>query len=299
PVAAGWNMIGSISAALPFSGVTSIPPGIVSSLLYAYTDGYHPTDTIRPGFGYWLRTSQPGVLVLGNGSSLVPKSGDGSFAGASKLSFSDVDGREQALYLLDGTSSPRDGALYALPPVPPSGGFDVRFASGRIAQSIGNTEFSPTTIIVSSAHYPLSVRWETTPAFSGVSLSIGTVKHSLGSSGEATVASANERLSIDAAAPANLPGGYALYDAYPNPFNPVATIRYRLPVRSRVYLAVYDILGQQIATLVNGLQAAGIQTAVWNSVQHASGVYVVRFEAGASDGSGSSARETMKIVLQK
>ncbi|MCW5897551.1 MAG: choice-of-anchor J domain-containing protein, partial [Bacteroidetes bacterium] len=87
-----------------------------------------------------------------------------------------------------------------------------------------------------------------------------------------------------------IPETYALMQNYPNPFNPTTTIQYALPTASTVSLKIYNILGQEVATLVDQVQTAGYHTAVWNGrnqygSQVATGVYFYRIEAKASDGS--------------
>ena len=69
-------------------------------------------------------------------------------------------------------------------------------------------------------------------------------------------------------------------ESYPNPFNPTSTIRYGLPTRSRVFLAVYNTLGQQIAVLVNKEQEAGYHDAKFNASALPSGVYYYRLQRG-------------------
>ncbi len=81
-----------------------------------------------------------------------------------------------------------------------------------------------------------------------------------------------------------LPNTYKLYQNYPNPFNPVTTILYDVPVKSKVTLKVYDILGREVATLVNKVQKAGSYKATFsahlNGKTLASGVYFYRIIAG-------------------
>jgi hypothetical protein len=72
------------------------------------------------------------------------------------------------------------------------------------------------------------------------------------------------------------PTKYALHHACPNPFNPTTTIRYDLPHASAVSLIVYDLLGQEVAKLVDGTLEPGHHQAQWNAHQVPSGVYIAR-----------------------
>ena len=75
-----------------------------------------------------------------------------------------------------------------------------------------------------------------------------------------------------------IPDRYELSQNYPNPFNPSTTIRYGLPKNSMVSLKVYNILGQQVAQLVDGPQYAGWQSVEWRA-DVSSGIYFYRIEA--------------------
>jgi len=79
---------------------------------------------------------------------------------------------------------------------------------------------------------------------------------------------------------AGLPKEFALSQNYPNPFNPTTLIKYDLPVDCQVRLDVYNVLGQRVATLVDGQQKAGYKVATWNAQDMASGIYFYRLKAG-------------------
>jgi hypothetical protein len=77
-------------------------------------------------------------------------------------------------------------------------------------------------------------------------------------------------------APTVLPSVFALHQNYPNPFNPVCTIRYDLPQASNVVLIVYDIIGREVARLVDGFMELGYHGVQWNGRDFASGIYIAR-----------------------
>lgn len=72
---------------------------------------------------------------------------------------------------------------------------------------------------------------------------------------------------------------FKLHQNYPNPFNPSTTIRYELPRRVRVVLKVFNLLGQEIATVVDGEKEAGRHELIWSAGRFASGVYLYRLQA--------------------
>jgi hypothetical protein len=96
----------------------------------------------------------------------------------------------------------------------------------------------------------------------------------------------------------NIPSSFYLYNNYPNPFNPSTTISWQMPEGSLVTLKVYDILGNEVASLVNGFQKAGVHSITFNTQNAAgsrnlsSGVYFYRLSAG-------NFVSTKKMVLVK
>jgi hypothetical protein len=79
---------------------------------------------------------------------------------------------------------------------------------------------------------------------------------------------------------AEVPREYSLQQNYPNPFNPSTTIRFELPHASRVSLKVYNLLGQEVVTLVDDEMQAGVYEVQFNAASLSSGMYVYRLRAG-------------------
>jgi hypothetical protein len=95
------------------------------------------------------------------------------------------------------------------------------------------------------------------------------------------------------------PSHYSLEQNYPNPFNPATVISYHLPagqaglpVSSLVTLKVYDLLGREVATLVNEKKDAGRYSVQWDATRFSSGVYFYTLQAGEY-------RDTKRMLLLK
>tara|TARA_B100000674_G_C37048116_1_gene561650 strand:- start:183 stop:497 length:315 start_codon:yes stop_codon:yes gene_type:complete len=93
------------------------------------------------------------------------------------------------------------------------------------------------------------------------------------------------------------PSNFKLFSAYPNPFNPVTTLRYDLPEDEFVNITIYDMLGNIINQLVNEDQNSGYKSIQWNATNNqgqsvSAGVYIYSIEAG-------DFRQTKKIILLK
>jgi parallel beta-helix repeat protein len=83
----------------------------------------------------------------------------------------------------------------------------------------------------------------------------------------------------------SLPVRYALHNNYPNPFNPITTLKYALKKEITVSIKIYDLLGKEVLTLVNENQSAGYKSVIWNGKDHSgnpvpSGIYICRMVSG-------------------
>ena len=83
----------------------------------------------------------------------------------------------------------------------------------------------------------------------------------------------------------HLPYILSLYPNYPNPFNPVTTLRYDLPENRLVNITIYDMLGREVKTLINQTQEAGFKSVIWNATNDfgkpvSAGIYLYQIQAG-------------------
>ena len=109
--------------------------------------------------------------------------------------------------------------------------------------------------------------------------------------------SCNESVQVSSNQTLDYPVIFKLNNCYPNPFNPVTTLRYDIPENGLVNITIYDMMGRQVKTLINGSQTAGYKTIQWNATNNvgqpvSAGLYLYTIQAG-------DFRETKKMILLK
>ncbi|NMB83330.1 MAG: T9SS type A sorting domain-containing protein [Ignavibacteria bacterium] len=92
--------------------------------------------------------------------------------------------------------------------------------------------------------------------------------------------------------PLSLPDKLLLFDNYPNPFNPTTTIRYQIPQDGHISIKVYDMLGREVAQLVNEVKRAGEYTVSFDGSKLSSGVYIYKLV-------GNNVNLSKKMILMK
>lgn len=104
----------------------------------------------------------------------------------------------------------------------------------------------------------------------------------------------NEVLSVNTAEikKGSSPTSFKVYNNYPNPFNPTTTIQFSVPYASDLEIAVYDILGRKLTTIVSGYYQQGTFSVQWNAEGYSSGIYYYTLRSG-------NYRETQKMIIQK
>jgi len=264
---AGWNLIGGYENIATVSAITTIPSGLQQGAVYGYSSGYTTPATMNPGYGYWIKLSAAGQIIL---PAALAK-GDGKVAEFfkedwGKIVLTDAAGISYTLYAVKGEV---DLDNYEMPPAPPTGMFDVRFGSNRIAEDINS---SVQSIDMSGVTYPLTVRVE------GMDMRLmdetgKTVNVNLKSGESVAINDATiEKLMVSGEL---VPTVYSLEQNYPNPFNPSTVIEFSLPENvNNVMLSIYNVLGEKVAELVNTGLTAGKYSYQWNAKNVATGMYI-------------------------
>ena len=262
----GWNLIGGYESIVSSANVTTNPPGLRTGLIYKYYGGYQPSSTMNPGFGYWIKLSGAGQIIIPE--TLAKGEGQNDFFPDDwgRIIITDAEGASYTLYSVKGEVNL---SQYELPPVLDEDLYDFRFSSGRIAEDLENGEH---TIQMRGIKYPIKVKVENL---------IITLQDDTGKKINVVLRNEEDVLindnSIDKLRVVHskhlIPFEYLLEQNFPNPFNPSTVIKFSLPEETNVTLKIYNLLGEKITELVNDKLEAGNYSYTWNAQSSASGVY--------------------------
>jgi len=284
PVNSGWNIIGPLGSDVQVSAITSVPGGIVVSSYFGYNNGYTSATTLNVGKGYWVKVSQAGVLHLPSTSSPAKMWEDDLLSSVPSreadpswpmVVVQDCDGNVGKLYF--SPESELDGA-FELPPVPPAGIFDLRFSNDRYVAVMqdGSVE-----ILLNSAKYPIRMRAQNLGPNASLrvkdNLNGGVLNETVTDGKEIIITTALNKIVVESG---QMPLRYGLSQNHPNPFNPTTIVKFSLPEKSYVKLAVYNLLGEKVSELVNREMDAGDHQVSVDARGYSAGVYFYVFEAG-------------------
>jgi pectate lyase len=267
PVTTGWNMIGGYETSPLITDLKTANPQITGTIWGFNGVQYTAAVNLEPGYGYWVKTTSatsiviPDALSKGSGESVELFKEDWG-----RIVLTDATGKSYTLYAVKGEV---DLNQYEMPPLPPTGVFDVRFGSGRVAEDMSR---SGQTIEMRGLVYPVTVRVEGMDIrlmdVTGKAINVNL------KSGESVTIS-DSRIDKLMVSGELMPTVYSLEQNYPNPFNPSTVIEFSLPEDvSNVKLSIYNTLGEKVAELVNTGLTAGRYSYQWNAKNVATGMYI-------------------------
>lgn len=283
-VNSGWNLIGTLHQEISVSNVSSNPPNIISSPFYGYDRRYYQANTLKVGKGYWVKTNQAGTLTLSLltklNNQIQAKIANSNWPG---LRFISEDGLEQRLYFTENVNR----EYFELPPIPPSGSFDVRFADNTFVSELNET---PKEIFIQSNSMIVRIIAE------GVDFKLyeemaGFENQTILENGKEKIFKINSSGKIKVE-PILSKLEYKLSQNYPNPFNAQTRISFSIPKKELVQLKLFNIVGEEIKLLVNEEKPAGIHSVSVDLSDLPTGVYIYKIIAG-------SFAESRKLILIK
>ncbi len=284
PVEAGWNMVGVFNYDFSVDDITTEPPGILSSQFYGFEGTYYVPEYLNSGKGYWIKTSQAGEIwypmpVENNNKKNISKAAEPGYD--SRITITEKSGLSQKLYL---AGNSKNAAFCQLPPVPPEGAFDIRFKSGNYLESMNGVR----TVLISSVSYPLKL------ALSGKELNIKIHQdEAIRIKDGGVVVIDDPSVKEIEISPVELPSDFKLTQNYPNPFNPTTKIEFELPIQTKVTLQVFNVLGEEVEMIINGIiTEAGHHLIEWDASEVSAGLYFYRLETPEFS-------STRKMVLLK
>jgi hypothetical protein len=253
-VSGGWNML-SVPLEVPDSRKSTLFPTAVSNA-FRFTTMYASEETLRTGVGYWMKFRGPEPVMLAG----FPRAADTvdvrlgwNLIGMVSTPVAPASVGSVPAGMVVSNFFTFEGMYVAADTLRPWKAYWVKvFSDGVLLLSSQGVQFPAgnRVRIVPDDELP--------PPPPGDGLADGST-----------------------GVPGTLPSRYALHQNYPNPFNPVTVIRFDLPEPAYVLLRVYNMLGGEVATLVDGDQGAGFREVEFGTAGLPSGVYWYRLSAGS------------------
>ncbi len=307
-LSSGWSLIGAPNCTVT---PTTTPSGNIEAI-FGYNGSYQPSASISANSGYWIKLTAASTL---NATCAGPVAGGGMEPFASLVAGNGIitihaqgvanDGSSEANIIL-GT----DAQKRSMPQPPSMPQYSVglsiydQISQERLFQDVrDNIAIANHWTIAVNPKGNLGGTAQATATISWDAAQLGQGRYELreGDSpdGKLIIADMSRQTSLQvtgsnqeiyftitrAAGKSTLPSGFALGQNYPNPFNPTTQIEFNLPAAGQVRIEIFNVLGQQVKTLVDEAMEAGHHTVSWDATDNSgnavsSGVYFYRMVSG-------------------
>lgn len=291
----GWTLISGPGLPVAFSDIEDPNNVLVAGSLQGYNNSYVPSDSLRPGRGYWVQSDGTGSITISSNyttaSKQTARTSLGEPEGFVSFKISTHENESPKFYLGGslGEQTEFNPLSFSMPPLPPRGAFDVRFDNDSRLVSGSNG-----TLIVRSPGDSLTIshtnHTDDQLLFSYVREGSEQLEEHEINPEESITISAEGISQIDVQLGivnsvnpgSERPERLELAQNYPNPFNPATVINYTLPQAGNVVLEVFDMTGRRVAVLTNGVQSAGSHSIDFDASDLSSGVYMYRLQTAGS-----------------
>ena len=276
----GWNLIGSLSKKILTGAIQDVPPGIIESQFFTYNGAYHAVDTLIPGHGYWIKASSIGNLILDISKHNIRTTNVQQKEYMNILRFTDARGFSNELYFCQAGNLKSPNSAGDLPPNPPEEVFDVRFKSNRNLEVFQNS-LNSFDIEIQGEQLPVTIEWEINQTDSNsyyLQFEDGENIQLIDEGSKIVINKNLKKLTLFNPYNLILPDRFSISNNYPNPFNPETRFTVEIPYKEEVEISVYNILGEKIFTIFNGILQSGFHDFAWdgmseNGVRLSSGLY--------------------------
>lgn len=235
-------MIGVYESPTSVNDIIFPVEGQLMTPFYGYKDGYHRSQTLLPGEGYWIKASVDGDIHLQGGiykkqytATVEPSNNWG------RITLTDAAQKTATLYAISaGQGAVQSIASFELPPTPPAGMFDVRYSSQSQAELVSlNTK----DILLQGVTYPMNITVQGIDLLVRDKATHGKIFSQELTANKTAVLNNPKINQLEILTNAK-PMHYTLMQNYPNPFNPATIIRYALPEKG---IATLDRFSGRVA----------------------------------------------------
>jgi carboxypeptidase T len=271
---------------------------------WTYDFIYSSDIILKPGGAFWIKG--PNTINLSCASNNTLSRTLSSSASIetkfNSITVTDVNNMSSTIYFgtnIDGYNL----SQFELPPIPPTGSFDVRFSSNKFVENFSSyNQTEQKKIFIQASAFPVSIRWD-------IANSSGYNYYLSGKDGSRRLLMSEGSMSdtnpeddifiLEKGISTDIPKYFSVYQNYPNPFNPTTIIKLDLPEQATVSMVIYDVLGKELRTIISGnIFEPGSYDYTIQADDLSSGIYLCRITFRETKSNQTHFSEQKMILLK-